>query len=304
VKKSVVSFPAPKAQNSVWVEHRPVFILVGLLVAANLAGLPYYTLSSAHRVRSPLHLWLKPSGVIGQAAGVGAFLVFMFLWLYPLRKKFRWLAFTGSIAKWLDVHIVAGLCIPLLGAMHAAWHFTGLIGLGYGAMIVVAFSGIVGKYLYVRIPRSRGGVEMSLEEIETERKVLVRYIANATGMAPEQVEAALTPNPAPYEGLGIGRTVLRMAGDDLERWRAARRLSRGWRAAIRGRGKVDREVMALVRRLARREMALSQQVRLLDATHRLFRYWHVAHRPVAIAALLAVTIHVGVAVAMGVTWFY
>jgi hypothetical protein len=63
-------------------------------------------------------------------------------------------------------------------------------------------------------------------------------------------------------------------------------------------------VVRLVRQLARREMALSQQMRLLDATHRLFRFWHVAHRPVALAALVAVAVHVGVAVAMGVTWFY
>jgi hypothetical protein len=279
-----------------------VLVLLAFLVVANLAGLPYYTLSSAQRMRSPLHDWLKPSGLVGQSAGVAAFVLFVFMWLYPLRKKFRSLAFTGSLAKWLDVHIVAGLCIPLLGAMHAAWRFTGLIGLGYAAMIVVALSGIVGKYLYVRIPRSRSGLELSREEIEAERMTLLRYIAGATRMTPELVGSILTPNPLPYEGLGPVRTVLRMVRDDMDRWRAARRLSRGYRKATGGR--VDRSVMRLVRQLARREMALSQQVRLLDATHRLFRFWHVAHRPVALAALVAVAVHVGVAVAMGVTWFY
>lgn len=279
-----------------------MLVLLAFLVVANLAGLPYYTLSPAQRMRSPLHDWLKPSGLVGQSAGIAAFVLFVFMWLYPLRKKFRSLAFTGSLAKWLDVHIVAGLCIPLLGAMHAAWRFTGLIGLGYAAMIVVALSGIVGKYLYVRIPRSRTGLEMSREEIEAERNTLVRYIAGAARMTPEQVGAILAPNPLPYEGLGPVRTVLRMARDDMDRWRAARRLSRESRGATGG--KVDHAVMRLVRQLARREMALSQQVRLLDATHRLFRFWHVAHRPVALAALVAVAVHVGVAIAMGVTWFY
>jgi hypothetical protein len=279
-----------------------VLVLLAFLIVANLAGLPYYTLSSGQRMRSPLHDWLKPSGLVGQSAGIAAFVLFVFMWLYPLRKKFRSLAFTGSLAKWLDVHIVAGLCIPLLGAMHAAWRFTGLIGLGYGAMIVVALSGIVGKYLYVRIPRSRSGLELSREEIEAERLTLLRYIAGATRMTPEQVGAILTPNPLPYEGLGPVRTVFRMVRDDLDRWRAARRLSRGYKGASGG--KVDHSVVRLVRQLARREMALSQQMRLLDATHRLFRFWHVAHRPVALAALVAVAVHVGVAVAMGVTWFY
>ena len=108
----------------------------GVLIAANLAGLPYFLLSSAARVRSPLHPWFRPSGVVGQTAGVVAFTLFLFLWLYPLRKKFRRLAFTGSVTRWLEVHVIAGLSIPLLAALHAAWHFTGLIGLGYGAMMV------------------------------------------------------------------------------------------------------------------------------------------------------------------------
>jgi hypothetical protein len=283
-------------------KQRPLLVLLAVLTGINLAGLPYYLLSTAQRARSPLHPWFKPSGIIGQSAGVASFLLFMFLWLYPLRKKFRWLAFTGALSKWLDVHVVAGLCLPLLGAVNAAWRFTGFIGLGYGAMLIVAFSGIVGKYLYVRIPRSRSGVEMSLEEIETERKVLLRYVAGESGMSVEEVDAILAPNPEPYQGLGILGTLRRMASDDFDRWRAGRRLGRGWKKAARGR--VDRRVLRLVRRIARRQMALSQQARLLDATHRLFRYWHVAHRPVAVTALVAVTVHVGVAVAMGVTWFY
>jgi hypothetical protein len=57
-------------------------------------------------------------------------------------------------------------------------------------------------------------------------------------------------------------------------------------------------------RLASREIALTQQSRMLDATHRVFRYWHVAHRPFAITALVAVFVHVVVVVAVGATWFY
>jgi hypothetical protein len=49
-------------------------------------------------------------------------------------------------------------------------------------------------------------------------------------------------------------------------------------------------------------MSLTQQTRMLDATHRVFRYWHVAHRPFAITALVAVVIHVAVVVAVGATW--
>ena len=279
-----------------------IAILLGL-AAVNLAGAPYYLLPMAARVRHPWHAWLKPTGLVGQSAGVGALALFLFLWLYPLRKKFRFLAFTGSIARWLDVHIGAGLIIPILAATHAAWHFTGLIGLGYAAMMVVVLSGFVGRYLYARIPRSRSGAELGREEIEKERHVLVRYLATQTGLPAEEVERLLAPTPIGAAG-GIAGWFARMLRDDVERFRAARRLAQGARTGRDGaRRDVDRRVLRLVRRMARREMALAQQVRLLDATHQVFRFWHVAHRPVAIAALVAVVVHVGVAVAMGVTWF-
>src|ERR1700756_4181406 len=78
-----------------------LFVLA--LGAVCIVGWPYYSLPMAARVRSPLHSWLKSSGYIGQSAGLLALAIFIFLWLYPVRKKFRWLAFTGAIARWLDV---------------------------------------------------------------------------------------------------------------------------------------------------------------------------------------------------------
>ena len=67
---------------------------------------------------------------------------------------------------------------------------------------------------------------------------------------------------------------------------------------------MSRPALARGLKLARREMALTQQARMLDATHAVLRYWHVAHRPVAVAALVAVLVHVGVVVAVGATWLW
>lgn len=279
-----------------------VFRMLGILTAINLAGLPYYMLPAGERMRSALHPWLKPTGYVGQTAGFLSMAIFLYLWLYPLRKKFRWLEFTGTLAGWLDVHVVAGILIPFLAAIHAAWHFTGLIGLGYGSMLVVCLSGFVGRYLYVRIPRSRSGLEMSLDEINAQRQALLQRIVAATGIGEEMVDKLLAADTVPYQGLGPVRTIVRMVLDDFRRSRSARRLRRRWKEASGGRAAANRAVFSEVLRLARREMALGQQVRMLDATHRVFRYWHVAHRPFAMTALVAVVLHVATAVTLGVTW--
>lgn len=281
-----------------------VAVLAGLLfVALNLFGMRYYLLPRAEQVRDPMHAWLRPSGYLGQSAGILALLIFLFLWLYPLRKKFRWLAFTGAVSKWLDVHALAALGLPLLVAAHATWQFGGVIGIGFWSMMVVWLSGIVGRYLYARIPRSQAGVELTIEEIGAQRQALLDEISARSGLEAGEVEALLAPEPSPTRDLGLWQTLRRMIADDLGRRRAAAALRRRIRDRHPTRRRDDAAALRDIVRLANREMALVQQSRMLDATQNILRFWHVAHRPLAVTALVAVLIHVAVVVSVGATWF-
>ena len=282
---------------------RAIIILLGVLTVVALLGLPYYRLPAGLRVRDPLHAWLKPSGYVGQTAGVIGFLVFAFLWLYPLRKKVKALAWTGSVGKWLDVHVVAALALPLLIAIHAAWKFEGLIGLGYASMLVVCLSGIIGRYLYARLPRSRSVVELTREEVASQRSALVTEISAATGQTPDEVLRALD-QAAGSAATGLGQALVRMVGNDLLRWRTTRRLRREWSSAGPRGQPLPKATVTRLAALVNEEIALAQQARLLEATQSAFRYWHVAHRPFAVTALIAVTVHVAVVIAMGATWFW
>ncbi|HUK64691.1 MAG TPA: hypothetical protein VLV15_15225, partial [Dongiaceae bacterium] len=262
-------------------------------------GWTYFTAGPGVRVRSPLHPWLRPSGTIGLALGVAAFAFFLFLWLYPLRKKYRWLAWTGAVGSWLRVHILAGLVVPLFAAVHAGWRFDGLIGLGYLSMLLVAISGVVGRYLYVRIPRSRSGLELTHDEVASERRALLTRIAAATGDDPKQVERMLVSDEQSYEGLGPLASLQRMIADDMTRGRVVAQLKRRLATPRPGAPPLDRKELGAVLALARRELALAQQLRMLDATRRVFGLWHVVHRPFAIMAFIAVLVHVVVALMVG-----
>ena len=107
----------------------------------------------------------------------------------------------------------------------------------------------------------------------------------------------MATTPSAGSGTGLVRTFLGLFRDDLARWRAVRRFSASMH-------QLDRRTLRQIARLAGREAALDQQARMLEATQRVFRFWHVAHRPVAITALLAVLVHVVVVVALGATWFW
>ena len=288
-------------------EHarRAVFAaILTALVATNVVGLPYYATSAAARLRHPLRPYLKPSGLVGQSLGILALSLFLFLWLYPLRKRLGARPRAGSVARWLDFHVAAGILLPFVAATHAGWRFTGLIGLGYGAMAIVAASGAIGRYLYTRIPRSRGGAELSREEAGAERRALVGTLSEATGLAPHEIEEALAIGSASRSTRGPLHAIASMIADDRTRRRTVRALVARLAAAGASNARRDRGALREVARLARREMALEQQVRMLDAAQRVFRLWHAAHRPFAATALLAVLAHVVVAIAVGQTWLW
>jgi hypothetical protein len=257
----------------------------------------------ATRVRHPWHAWLRPSGTIGLTAGIIAVAIFIFLWLYPLRKKYRRLAFLGSLGKWMDVHVATALALPLLLAIHSAWRADGLIGLGLVAMLVVIASGVVGRYLYVRIPRARSGVELSREDVAARRRELIGELADRTGLGVDVVERMLDVGGGRDDERNLLRILAHLVSDDLLRRRRVAELQRRWSTTTRGGRPLSRDELHEVVRLASQEMSLQQQTRMLDATHRVFRFWHVAHRPFAITALVAVVIHIAVVVAMGVIRF-
>ena len=270
------------------------------LAAVNLIGAPYYLEPMAERVRHPWHAMLRPSGTVGLTAGIIAVAIFIFLWLYPLRKKYKRLAFLGSLGKWMDVHVATALAMPLLLAIHATWRADGVIGLGLLSMMVVVASGVIGRYLYVRIPRARNGVELTREEVAGRRRELIGELAETTGLGVDVVERTLAVG-APVEAeQSLGKIFMRLLADDLTRWRRTSELQRRWAGVAPAGRPLSKAALGEAVRLASQEMSLEQQSRMLEATHRVFRFWHVAHRPFAVTAMVAVIIHIVVVLAVGV----
>lgn len=270
------------------------------LVAVNIVGAPYYLEPMAERVRHPWHALLRPSGTVGLTAGILAVAIFIFLWLYPLRKKYKRLAFLGSLGKWMDVHVATALAMPLLLAIHATWRADGVIGLGLLSMMIVIASGVIGRYLYVRIPRARNGVELTREEVAGRHRELIGELAETTGLGVDVVERTLEVGTPAVTEQGLGKIFLRMLADDLTRWRRTAELQRRWAGVAPAGRPLSKAALGEAVRLASQEMSLQQQSRMLEATHRVFRFWHVAHRPFAVTAMVAVIIHIIVVLAVGV----
>lgn len=306
VRGAISAVPPARTVPNARRRPRPDWIALAVLVAVPLAltvwGASYYAAPVEERVRSDLHRLLKSSGVIGQSMGIAAFAMFLFMWLYPIRKSVRAFSRLGSLATWLRIHVVVGLALPVVAGAHAGWRFQGLVGLGYLAMVVVCASGVIGRWLYASMPRRRDGLDMSREEVVNRRRTLVTEIAVRLDLTPLEVEHALESIQRPEAARGAGASLRRLLTDGFVRGRALRALRRTWLAPRAGRTALDRATLDQALALAGQEIRFGQQLQMLEFTQRIFHYWHVAHRPFAITALVAVLVHVAVAYMTGATF--
>lgn len=139
--------PAPGAHDRFSaLGHLPelAYALVAIVAVTALYGLAY----------AQARAFPTASSLVGHGIGIAGFiLMLMTATLYSLRKlrtDARW----GSTAGWLKFHMVTGLIGPYMVLLHTAMMFNGLAGLTMLLTVVVVVSGIVGRYLYTRVPRS------------------------------------------------------------------------------------------------------------------------------------------------------
>jgi hypothetical protein len=90
---------------------------------------------------------------------VGFILMILTETLYSLRKRSRFTAW-GKMSDWLQFHIFTGLIGPFMVFLHTSWKFNGLAGAVTLMTFIVVFSGIIGRYIYTRIPRTADGIEI------------------------------------------------------------------------------------------------------------------------------------------------
>ena len=179
------------------------FVGIGILLAG---GASFYLTPLVERGHHPGYWDWKAGGRVGHRLGVvGAGMMVLMLG-YSLRKRVKAFRRLGPLGRWLDVHIFLGIVGPMLVILHSAFKVQGLVALSFWSMIAVALSGVLGRYLYLQIPRSRAGEELTLAELQTLDQALSARLRTEFGLEAQLLDRleALTAPPAARRGLVMG----------------------------------------------------------------------------------------------------
>jgi hypothetical protein len=269
-------------------------------------GLNYYTLSSVDRPLSPKHDLLKPSGTIGIKLGLFGVLLFFLIYLYPLRKKWGWLARQGNSRHWLDFHVVLGTTAPIIIAFHASFKFGNIAGMAFWSMLCVTISGFVGRYLYAQVPRNLNAAELSMKEMQDTEESLRQELAAQKMAFGSRMEALYDlPTPDDVEHMPMLIALLYMILIDLRRpfqISLLRLQAAGFGAWLLSLFGIRRTKDLKLERgiaVARRQAGLSKRILFLQRTQQTFNLWHVVHRPFSYAFAILAIIHISLVLYMG-----
>ncbi len=267
---------------------------IGVAGYALVLGLAYYLTPVAERAYSPLHDAFKPAGDVGLALGYGGSLMMLVgVLMYGARKRLTPLRRMGKLKYWLEIHIFLCTLGPFLILLHTSLRVGGIISIAFWSMTVVVASGVFGRYVYTRIPKTINGRFLTLKAVQEERDRLVERLSGVAGLTQaDLIElTAERQRPQPRRLIGALIAAVRL---DLAKRREIRRLRRIFQAR-----KLSRTNRESLEGFVRTRFQLEQQMALLLPFQRLFRYWHLLHLPLAIVMLLVVVVHLMVAALFG-----
>lgn len=276
--------------------------VIGFAVIAIAAtvGYPYYALPLVERPHSNMHELFKPAGIWGHGLGVIGSAFVLLLLLYSARKRQLWGLRAGRLSRWLDVHIFLGVMGPLLITLHTALKFGGIVSISYFSMVIVALSGVFGRYIYMQIPRDSRGHKLSLEDATRRLTELRESLRSIKGVAPDLLDAITHHvSESTARQRSRSRPILGTIAGDLAmpfRMQRVRRLLKRANVAP----STKHEIIQLVRA----QTLLRRRISLHDTIAHVFHMWHVFHKPFAYIMIVIMFVHIGVVVLFGYKWVF
>lgn len=284
--------------------HKIFIFLLIIIVIVTFAiilnkGISYYNTSMEERFFHAEHNSLKPSGIIGHGLGIiGSLLMIFGMLSYMVRKRYHVLSRWGLLKHWLEFHIFLCTLGPMMVLFHTSFKFGGIVSISFWSMVAVFVSGIIGRFIYIQIPRSIEGRELSLNEVRDMRFDICEFLKSNNRLNEEAYQVILSAIAIKKDG-----TYSNSFGKFINRYINDFRVLGNVRKVLKKNELLPGEIKKIVG-FVKKDISLSRKIERLNTMQKLFNYWHVAHLPFALVMLIIMVIHVAVTIVFGYKWIF
>jgi hypothetical protein len=289
--------------NKVHSIYLTILFLTGVIVTLGIAvyGFGYYSTSVELRFFEPLHKELKPSGTVGHGLGIiGSLMMMIGVSFYMIRKRVHRFTRLGYLKHWLEFHIFLCSVGPVLVLYHTAFKFGGIVAVSFWSMTAVVLSGIIGRFIYIQIPRTIQGHEKSFDELNEENTEITLRLREKYKLDEKLLftieEFLIIEN---YASVPFRKIFQSMTMDYFKNKAVMKKIKKSLNGTNLNNFR-KKEIL----KICRSKLILTRRIGMLRSMQKLFKYWHIAHLPFAIIMLVIMLIHVSVTVLFGYTWIF
>ncbi|PJA97550.1 MAG: hypothetical protein CO129_00630 [Ignavibacteriales bacterium CG_4_9_14_3_um_filter_34_10] len=281
-----------------------LFFVVGILSLILLIanGYDYYQLPIEERVFSANHISLKPSGTWGHGLGIlGTIMMIFGVAVYMIRKhyprKFRF----GNLKYWLEFHIFLCSVGPIFVLFHTTFKFGGIVSISFWSMVAVVLSGVIGRFIYIQIPRTIQGHELDLNELNDINRDLTVQLSVKYDFSTQIIdEIEQEFKPSKYTNLSFWSSFKIIMSDFFK----LRKKLNSVKSEIKRQNITDKRKSKEIMKIVKSKIILLRRIGLLKTMQKLFNYWHIVHLPFAISMFVIMIIHVAVTIIFGYRWIF
>ena len=276
-----------------------VLITISVLAILIFEGYDYYQTALESRFYHADHDSLKSSGILGHGYGIiGSFLMLFGVGSYMLRKRLKVFSKTGQIKYWLEFHIFLCTVGPILVLFHTAMKFGGIVSISFWSMVAVFASGIIGRFIYVQIPRTIEGRELSLAELQSSKLDAAEILKSQIEFSESFLQLISGAIDATHDHNKETLSFEYFAKSKRDK-NNIKKIKEGLKLY-----ELNKAQKATILDKVKNEIRINRRIDRLNYMKNLFRYWHVAHLPFAVIMLVIMIIHVIVTLLFGYKWIF
>ncbi len=238
---------------------------------------------------------------LGYALGIIGGSLMLLLLLYPLRKRARFMRNAGPVKWWFRSHMIFGVIGPIAVLYHANFELGSInSNVALFSMLLVAGSGLIGRYIYTKIHYGLYGRKASLKELREDTRLLGQILDTETE-ADTRIKETLKrlENRVLSQPASVIESMVRLIMISIQtRWYALQlrfTLFRSITLKAVKHGWSTRQKHTAYRKAKKdlqRYLALMGRIGHLAFYERLFALWHVLHFPLFLMMVVSGTVHV------------
>lgn len=219
---------------------------------------------------------------LGYGLGIVGGVMMLLLLVYPLRKRKPHWRFLGSVKFWFRFHMILGVLGPVLVIYHSGYRLGSLNSrVAFISMLIVAASGLIGRYLYRRIHHGLYGKKVSFQELYHQDEDWGQHLTRVGEKVPEVIERLQSIEQLLLSGQSyVNRSLLFYLS---LRWKL-NRIHRDLQKNGLDRRADDKRIIE--------RLASLRAICKLGIHEVLFSYWHILHFPLFIMLVISGVTHV------------